>query len=204
MTYRDVTSLLPFDAGVAAGRRFVAVVGIDRYRAWPVLDNAVNDAKGALAVFQRLGFDQIVVPLTDGAATGDALRRLVTDDLAALHSDDSLVLFFAGHGHTRTRTLQSGPVETGFLIPVDGDPADGHAASWLRLDSSATGWRSCLPTHDALTLAVIARRDDCGPGSSSSGSAPKVITYEAELGWRSSERRASAESSLLTMTGAPT
>jgi hypothetical protein len=26
------------------------VVGIDRYRAWPALDNAVNDARGALAV----------------------------------------------------------------------------------------------------------------------------------------------------------
>jgi hypothetical protein len=39
-------------------------------------------------------------------ATGDAIRRLVTDDLSALSSIDSLVLFFAGHGHTQTRSAR--------------------------------------------------------------------------------------------------
>jgi uncharacterized caspase-like protein len=111
------------------------VVGIDRYQAWPVLDNAVRDARGAVEVLEQLGFEQIVAPLYDGAATADAIRRLVTDDLATLRSDDSLVLFFAGHGHTQTRTLQSGPVQTGYLIPVDGDRPDGRAATWLRLDT---------------------------------------------------------------------
>jgi hypothetical protein len=136
----------------------VVVVGIDRYRAWPRLDNAVNDAKGALAVFQRLGFEQIIAPLTDEVATADAIRRLVTDDLATLRSDDSLVLFFAGHGHTRTRTLQSGPVETGFLIPVDGDPVDGHAATWLRLDT----WLSDVARLPARHILVIL--DACHSG----------------------------------------
>jgi hypothetical protein len=148
----------------------VAVVGIDRYRAWPTLDNAVNDANGALAVFQRLGFEQIVAPLIDGAATADAIRRLVTDDLATLGSDDSLVLFFAGHGHTRTRTLQSGPVETGFLIPVDGDRADGHAATWLRLDT----WLSDVARLPARHILVIL--DACHSG----------IALGSVIKWRSS------------------
>lgn len=134
--YRDVASdAPPPDAGVVAGRSVVAVVGIDRYQAWPVLDNAVRDARGAVEVLERLGFEQVVAPLYDGAATADAIRRLVTDDLTTLRSDDSLVLFFAGHGHTQTRTLQSGPVQTGYLIPVDGDRPDGRAATWLRLDT---------------------------------------------------------------------
>jgi tetratricopeptide (TPR) repeat protein len=159
MKYRDVSdrSSSP-DAHVTEGRRAVVAVGIDRYRSWPRLDNAVNDANGALAVFERLGFEQVVAPLTDEAATADAIRRLVTDDLATLHSDDSLVLFFAGHGHTRTRALQGGPVETGFLIPVDGDPADGHAATWLRLDT----WLSDVARLPARHILVIL--DACHSG----------------------------------------
>jgi hypothetical protein len=85
------------------------------------LHNAVGDAMGALGTFQRLGFETVTAPLIDGAATGDAIRRLVIDDLAVLGSDDSLVLFIAGHGHMQIRTLQSGQVQTGFLILVDGD-----------------------------------------------------------------------------------
>lgn len=158
MTYRDVMEPSPSDTRVADGRRVVVAVGIDRYRAWPALNNAVNDAKGALAVFERLGFEQVVAPLTDEGATADAVRRLVTDDLATLRGDDSLVLFFAGHGHTRTRTLQGGPVETGFLIPVDGDPPDGRAATWLRLDS----WLSDVARLPARHILVIL--DACHSG----------------------------------------
>jgi uncharacterized caspase-like protein len=159
MKYRDVSDRSSFpDTHVTGGRKAVVAVGINRYRSWPRLDNAVNDANGALAVFERLGFEQVVAPLTDEAATADAIRRLVTDDLATLHSDDSLVLFFAGHGHTRTRTLQGGPVETGFLIPVDGDPADGHAATWLRLDT----WLSDVARLPARHILVIL--DACHSG----------------------------------------
>ena len=130
----------------------MAVVGIDRYRAWPTLDNAVSDAQGALGVFQQLGFEQIVAPLINETATADAIRRLVTDDLASLRSDDSLVLFFAGHGHTQTRTLQSGPVQTGYIIPVDGDRPDGHVATWLRLDTWLSDVARLPPRHILVIL----------------------------------------------------
>src|SRR5579872_1942454 len=137
MTDRDVERVEQPDVGpVTEGRKLVAVVGIDRYHAWPKLDNAVSDANGMLGVLQRLGFESAVDPLLDEAATTNAVRQLVTDDLAKrVAPDDSLILFFAGHGHTRTSVLQSGPVPIGFLIPHDGEPPDGHAASWLRLDT---------------------------------------------------------------------
>lgn len=153
MMYRDISSdPSRVEATVTEGRKVVAVVGIDRYRAWPVLSNAVSDAHGALRVFQQLGFEQIAPPLIDETATGDAIHRLVTDDLATLGSDDSLVLFFAGHGHTQTRTLQSGPVQTGFLIPFDGDRPDGRAASWLRLDSWLSDVARLPPRHILVIL----------------------------------------------------
>src|SRR5262249_48809222 len=135
MTYRDVASRPAAELQGGTGRMVIAAVGVDQYREWPLLNNAVSDANGALAAFQRLGFEQVLPSLFNEAATAEALHRLVTDDLATLGGNDSLVLFFAVHGHTRTRTLPSGPVDTGFLIPFDGDRAGGRAATWLRLDS---------------------------------------------------------------------
>lgn len=156
---RDLASTAqPAAATFVEGRRVVAVVGIDRYATWPRLSNAVNDALGALDVFRRLGFEPIVAPLLNETATADAIRRLVTDDLAMLGSADSLVLFFAGHGHTQTRMLQSGPVQTGFLIPVDGDPSEGRTATWLRLDS----WLSDVARLPARHILVIL--DACHSG----------------------------------------
>ena len=150
---RDVeSSAVPRKRASTIGRRVIAVIGVDRYRAWPTLQNAVSDANGALAVFQQLGFEQVTLPLINEAATTDAIRRLVTDDLATLGSNDSLVLFFAGHGYTQTRKLQSGPVETGFLIPVDGDPSSGRAATWLRLDTWLSDVARLPPRHILVIL----------------------------------------------------
>src|SRR5215510_8890966 len=121
-----------------SGRMWIAVIGIDRYRAWGRLHNAVSDARAALKLFLQLGFEQACEPLLDDAASGDALRSLVTDDLAGLRPEDSLVVFFAGHGHTVTRTFpgaKSARSKKGYLIPIDGDPPGGRVGTWLRLDS---------------------------------------------------------------------
>jgi uncharacterized caspase-like protein len=159
MTVRHVASSGPAAAEpLVEGRRVVAVIGIDRYRGWPMLSNAVHDARGALTLFERCGFAPITPPLVDDAATGDAIRRLVSDDLAALRNTDSLVVFFAGHGHTQTRTLHSGPVETGYLIPVDGDQPGGQTASWLRLDN----WLSDIARLPARHILVVL--DACHSG----------------------------------------
>jgi len=135
------------------GRRFVSVVGIDRYRAWNRLYNAVSDAMGTLNLFLSLGFEVAGKPLLDGMATGDALRRLVIDDLAELGAQDSLVLFFAGHGHTVTRTYHDGAsVKDGYLIPVDGEGADGRSGSWLRLESWLTDVTRIPAKHILVVL----------------------------------------------------
>lgn len=125
--FRDVVSANePRPPAADNGRTCIAVIGIDRYHAWSHLSNAVSDALGTLRIFEQLGFEQACAPLLDTAVTGDALRRLVTDDLATLGPNDSLVLFFAGHGHTITRTYPGDAFgKMGYLIPVDGDPPGG-------------------------------------------------------------------------------
>ncbi len=131
---RDITPAPePRMRGDRPGRSVVAVIGIDRYATWPRLSNAVSDATGASQLFQHLGFAEVTTPLLDGAATREAMWRLVTDDLAMLSPDDSLVLFFAGHGHTRTTYPDGKSTKIGYVIPVDAEQPGDRAATWVRL-----------------------------------------------------------------------
>jgi uncharacterized caspase-like protein len=158
--YRDVTE--PYGARVRAapsGRSYIAVIGIDRYRTWSRLDNAVSDARGAMDLFLHLGFELTSPPLFDDRATGAALHRLVTSDLTRLRKQDSLVVFFAGHGHTVTRSFFGGAsVKDGYLIPVDGGAPDRSTCTWIRLDS----WLKDITRLPAQHILVIL--DACHSG----------------------------------------
>ena len=140
------------------GRSYIAVIGIDHYRTWSRLYNAVSDAKGALRLFASLGFELVAPPLFDENATGDALHRLVVDDLSGLGGDDSLVLFFAGHGHTLTRMYGGTSVRDGYIIPSDGDRPAGRAGTWVRLES----WLTEITRIPAKHILVIL--DACHSG----------------------------------------
>jgi uncharacterized caspase-like protein len=155
----QLSALPPVAPAVRAGRLVVATIGIDRYTGWPQLRNAVSDATGTAAMFTRLGFVEVVPPLLDEAATLEGMHRLVTADLAQLSSDDSLVVFFAGHGHTQTAAFEDVSVKTGYVIPVDAVMSGARAASsWLRLDSWLSDIARLPPRH---ILVVI---DACHSG----------------------------------------
>jgi uncharacterized caspase-like protein len=168
-----VTARGELDAPVAAtsGRRVMAVVAVDRYHHWPRLTNAVSDASGAAALFKRLGFEQVTEPLFDERATGKAIQELVTDDLMVLGPEDSLVLFYAGHGGTRKHRLGDQEINAGYLIPVDAAAAPNKVATWIELE----GWLravSLLPAkhilvvldacHSGIALAPILKWRDVG------------------------------------------
>lgn len=157
--YRDLGKGSDPTPSRAEGRAYVAAIGIDRYQRWGRLYNAVSDARGALDSFLRLGFTPIGTPLFNELATAEALRRLVTDDLAALAASDSLVLFFAGHGHTVTRTYAGDTtVKDGYLIPYDADLPGGRAGTWLRLES----WLADVTRIPAKHILVVL--DACHSG----------------------------------------
>jgi hypothetical protein len=138
------------------GRRVIAVSGIDHYRHWPPLGNAVRDAVGASELFQRLGFEEFVEPLRDDRATGAALRSLVTDELATVGPEDSLVLFHAGHGGARDHRLGDRVARTGYLIPVDASPS--KLSTWIDLES----WLRAISLLPAKHILVIL--DACHSG----------------------------------------
>jgi hypothetical protein len=170
--YRDVLmDLTAQQQKVGSGRDMIVVVGIDRYRSWPRLANAVNDAKGVLELFTGLGFEAVVPPLLQEKATADAMRRFVADNVAALSQSDNLLLFYAGHGHTNVRTFEDGTsVKTGYVVAADADEPGGSTAGWLRLDAwlspsrtseSGISWSSWTPAIAAspsdLSFAGVIR-----------------------------------------------
>jgi very-short-patch-repair endonuclease len=166
----------PFVRETSRGSTYVAVVGIDRYRAWSKLQRAVNDARGARDVFVKLGFKEFRPALFDEAATGTAMQRLVTDELRALGSEDSLVVFFAGHGHTVTTPYPDGTVtKLGFLVPVDAEPLGVGVGALVSLDN----WLHHLAHLKAKHILVVI--DACHSG----------IALNPVIRWRGEDVRTS-------------
>lgn len=116
---RDLRFLLKTQYGSSRA----LVIGIDRYHNASPLSYAVSDAvaiKGLLV--DRFKFpDSCVTLLTNEMATKrdilQAFLRFANDDVGL---DDRIVVFFAGHGHTRSGNRG----EIGYLVPHDADMAD--------------------------------------------------------------------------------
>ena len=119
----------------AVADRVAVVIGVGSYGkldASLALPYASASARSlASALEQHAGFDQ-VLPLTDALATRSAIRDLLLESLPAkLGADDSLLVFFAGHG-------VGGDFGEPYLLPYDADPGDlqGTAISVDELGSS--------------------------------------------------------------------
>jgi uncharacterized caspase-like protein len=123
---------------VRRGRNVIAVIGIDDYVHWRRLNNAVSDAQGVRNLFVNdLGFQELVPPLFNAEATRESIFSNLLDPLRSeLKTDDSLVFFFAGHGHTETTSVGERKINTGYLIPVAGLlPEERRFGGFLKLDS---------------------------------------------------------------------
>jgi len=102
-------------------RRVAAVIGINDYEHWPVLEGATSDARRVAAALRKMGFDD-VIEIYDRQASRQRILRLLGTDLATkTGADDLAVIFFAGHG--QTETLPGGE-KRGYIIPVDAERED--------------------------------------------------------------------------------
>jgi hypothetical protein len=111
--------------GDVVGDQWLLVIGIDAYLHWPRLKTAVNDARAVKDVLlERYHFEERhLIELYDAQATRKniiaALRRLATQ----VGKDDSLVIFYAGHGHLDAITKE------GSWIPVESGTQE--ASAWI-------------------------------------------------------------------------
>lgn len=208
MTLENDTNIVR-DAGfgevaseVAAINRYVvSVIGINAYQHWKKLSNAVNDAQGIRDLFvETFGFAEPVSHLFDEAATKSAIVSLVEDQLRAeLKPDDALILFFAGHGHSRVDQVGDREIETGFIIPVEAEL--NQWGTYLNLHD----WLRAISTLPARHILVIL--DACHSGFGV-GQAMQMfrdqVRYEQDLQRRISRKIfTSARRDQLALDGGP-
>jgi uncharacterized caspase-like protein len=152
--HRDVAPEGAPPSEVTQGRKLICVIGIDQYAHWPHLQNARRDAERIRDLFAELGFAEASPPLLDGEATRQALDHLVKDGLAGLSVDDSLVIFFAGHGNTVARPH----APSGYVIPYDGAAGDGRTSTWIDVKEWLAAIARLPPRHILVAL------DSCHSG----------------------------------------
>lgn len=94
------------------------IIGINEYQHVKNLGYACNDASAvAETLGKNFGFPQENISvLKDSEATGGNIRSHLMKFADRSDEDDRILIFFAGHGHTKTGKRG----EVGFLIPFDG------------------------------------------------------------------------------------
>ncbi|HEY9833848.1 MAG TPA: caspase family protein [Stenomitos sp.] len=173
---------------VKQGRSLVVTIGINEYVHWQKLKNAVQDAIGFQQVLiDKLGFNAPIPPLIDSNATKAAITSLVEDQIRdVLQDNDNLVLFFAGHGHTRVDTICDKVCgETGFLVPVEARGLKEYWGDFIEIDSFLKAV-SRLPVRHILVIL-----DSCHSGFAL-GEAMKsfrdAVRYEKDVSSRISRK----------------
>ena len=133
----------------AAGRRIAVLFGNNDYKMpIPGLETPIADvAKTAEILKARFGFDARVLKNASKAQIVDALNRVA----AEATPDDSVLLFYAGHGYLMDDTRM------GFWIPVDASVKT--AANWI----SNTDISKLLAAIRARQLILVS--DSCFSGS---------------------------------------
>lgn len=99
------------------GKNYLFVVGIDDYKAFPKLYNAVKDAKDMINLLtERYNFEkECTFALFNKEATQAAILHELDHMADQIEDTDNLLMYFSGHGEYKER------IEEGFWIPYDGE-----------------------------------------------------------------------------------
>jgi Caspase domain len=99
---------------VEVGNYYGLVIGIDQYSGdWPMLKNAVNDAKSVADLLSAKYTFQYMKTLYDGEATRDNILKEFETLLQKVKENDNVLIYYSGHGEY----IQS--MDKGFWVPVD-------------------------------------------------------------------------------------
>jgi hypothetical protein len=120
------TVVSQLEGGTAVvGRQYAVLIGIDKYRNWMALRNPVRDAREIKEILSKRYFMTDFVELYDEAASKAGIIRLFNKLTDETKPEDSVLIFYAGHGHLDKVS------NTGFWIPVDGGLDVYEQANWL-------------------------------------------------------------------------
>lgn len=99
---------------VEVGNYYGLVIGIDQYSGdWPMLKNAVNDAKSVAELLSAKYTFQYIKTLYDKDATRDNILKELETLLQKVKENDNVLIYYSGHGEY----IQA--MDKGFWVPVD-------------------------------------------------------------------------------------
>jgi Caspase domain/Protein of unknown function (DUF1566) len=165
------------------GAQWLFVIGIDTYIHWPRLKTAVNDAKALKKVLlSRYYFDKDhLIELYDDQASEKNIIAKLRYLAKKVGRDDSLVIFYAGHGHLDSITKE------GSWIPVESGTRD--ASSWITNHDIKNYLR--IDAIKAKHILLIS--DSCFAGDffrGQRGKIPKVTEKVVKKAYKLSSRQA--------------
>jgi biotin carboxyl carrier protein len=149
----------------AVGRQWAVFIAINRYKEWPPLTNPVRDAKEIKEILREDFYIDEVRELYDDLATAAGIRQLLVNLRSQVGKDDSVFVFYAGHGHTDLNT------NTGSWIPTDGGRDEMAQTNWLP-NIQVRNMLSQLPAKHVFWIS-----DSCFSGDildTSRGAAPQI------------------------------
>lgn len=165
------------------GDQWLLTIGIDTYLSWPRLKTAANDARALKDVLlERYHVDPShVIELYNENATRKNIIGSLRDLSKKVKPDDSLLIFYAGHGHVDNITKK------GSWIPVESGTDDPSA------------WISNQDVKDYLNIDAIKARhvllvsDSCFSGDffrGTRGALPEVTDTLIKKAYQLSSRQA--------------
>jgi uncharacterized repeat protein (TIGR01451 family) len=99
---------------VEVGEYYGLIIGIDQYSGeWPMLKNAVNDAKGVAELLSSKYTFHYMKTLYDKDATRDKILNEFEYLLKTVKANDNVLIYYSGHGEYVEN------MDKGFWVPVD-------------------------------------------------------------------------------------
>jgi len=166
-----------------SGVQWLLTIGIDNYASWPRLATAVNDAKAVHDVLlDRYTFDKDhLIELYDADATRKNILAALRDLAKKVNHEDSLLIFYAGHGHIDPITKE------GSWIPVESGIDDTSA--WINNQTI----KNYLNTDAIKSKHVLLVSDSCFAGDffrGNRGGIPEITDVLIKKAYQRESRQA--------------
>ncbi len=110
---------------IEVGKQYLVLIAINDYDNWLDLMGPVKDALGIQTVVLKNYYLDETVRLFDRQATKEAIVRLFKDLQHRLEARDSVLIFYAGHGHWDQAS------NTGYWIPADAGVDENRMENWI-------------------------------------------------------------------------
>jgi tetratricopeptide (TPR) repeat protein len=98
-------------------KNYLFLIGVDKYRHWKPLRNAVKDSKDLKnLLLEKYKFNaQYTLELYDDSVTVRNIMNVLTKLRSQITNGDNLIIYFSGHGYYNS------DIQTGYWVPVNAE-----------------------------------------------------------------------------------